>query len=140
MSRQAIKSGKYSCFKNMADAGPFIRNLNAAPPSEIKPFLLLQMFLPSSPRELLDARWRDFSSQYGQWVIKPGTMNQTNDRIISPQVAFLSSVVINILDDLHKYSGHGDLLFPGLFAMKKTERDKEFSQALQSIWPHYPIE
>ena len=125
---------------NTHDAGQFMHNLLIQQPNEITYALRLLLLIPSMPAELLNAKWCDIDPNQQQWVIKPSRQNPNTGRWSLPCIAELSGMAIQCLSALHQLNGHQEYLFPDLVQLKKAERDKQITQAIQVIWGHYMVD
>jgi integrase len=76
------------------------------------------------PSELREARWSEFDLSAKIWVIPPERMKR--DR---PHVVPLATQVVDLLKNLSRYSGHLEILFPGIVA-----KDQPFSDATYNLW------
>lgn len=141
-SEKKGESEKYPSFKNMKDAGEFIRNLFEYKESdEIRLAIWLQMLIPSRTSELLCAKWKDVDDHLLQWTINEKEQsNENSKRLVLPQVEYLSQSARTAFDDLYKLTSTRDYLFPSLFRMTKAGRDKTIAQAIEKIGLNYPIE
>lgn len=134
---------KYTSFRTMEDLGQFLSNLSRCQgliTDEMLMAIYLLLLIPSQTSELLCAEWIDFNFQTAQWTIKQGRMNSSNNRSKNSHIVFLSKKTLSGLNILSNVTGTNKYLFPSLSSMKKSERDKEMTQAIQIAWPNYRVE
>ncbi len=134
-TKRSAKSNPFPSFRSMQDAGIFLQKLNMSPASEVKYALWLQIYTPLKFSEILTARWCNVDFQLKAfWVDKLVRNGHIRVNTLLPDVA------VQFLNELHSYSGNGDLLFPELSTMKKADRDEKISHEVQSLWVKYLVD
>ncbi len=80
------------------------------------------------PSELRGATWDEIDLEAGEWVIPAARMKMTRDHIVP-----LSRQAVAILKDLHRITGNGHLVFPGMRGRKRPIAENTLNVALRQI-------
>lgn len=80
------------------------------------------------PGELRLAQWREFGFINGLWRIPAERMKMKNEHTVP-----LARQVIDLLEELKRYTGHGQYLFPGQRSASDTMSDNTARQALRDM-------
>jgi integrase len=80
------------------------------------------------PGELRGAEWLEFDLDAAEWRI-PGTRMKMGE----PHLVPLSTQAITLLEELHKHTGEGRLLFPSLRSKARPISDNTLNAALRRL-------
>ncbi|MCR6631437.1 MAG: integrase arm-type DNA-binding domain-containing protein [Magnetospirillum sp.] len=90
--------------------------------------LQLMVFLFPRPGELRAAEWSEFDFDKAVWTIPAGRMKMRRPHRIP-----LSKQAMEVLRGLHRITGHGALLFPGVRTPKRPISDNTLNAALRRL-------
>jgi integrase len=90
--------------------------------------LRLSPYLFVRPTELRAARWSEFDLDASRWVIPAARMKRSRDHIVP-----LARQAGEILLELHEFSGHGELLFPGIRTAARPISENTLNAALRRL-------
>ncbi len=140
MKSYTSKRGQPQSFETIADASQFLVKLRAEPITEVRDLLLLQLFIPHSLTKLMEVRWQDFNSDSRTWCLKKGKGFLSNGSFSSDSTIPLSKCAIEHLNEMYKYAGRNEFLFPELLGMTKARRTAYISSSIKSLWIGYFID
>lgn len=140
MKSSSSGSGHPPSFKTIADAREFLWSVSAAPISEVRNLLLLQMFVPCPTAKLIEARYEDFYVDCNIWCNKKGVGFMSSGRISTDLAIPLSQYAVDFLTNMFRSAGSNGLLFPTLLGMKKSERTTFMNDEIQTLWRRYFID
>jgi integrase len=133
------------CFKNLGDARKFIIALKTAirggVDTEIYLALWLLLLNPTRTKELLSAKWADFSHTADViWAVKTPLKKNTPSKY-TELISRCSCDALHQLESLlpNKYDIN-EYLFPTLANLKKSEFNKKIKLAILQIWGDYVID
>lgn len=93
-----------------------------------KAALKLMALLFPRPGELRQAHWTEFDFEKAIWTIPAERIKMRREhRVPLPRQA------VQILQDLHPYTGHAELVFPGLQSQKRPISENTMNLALRRI-------
>jgi len=90
--------------------------------------LKLLILFATRPGELRYARWDEFDYKKRVWHIPAERMKMRKEHHVP-----LSDAAIDLLEELHKLTGWGELLFPSQSSSKKPISENTFNQALRRM-------
>ncbi len=94
----------------------------------IKMGLKLLAYTFVRPKNIRFARWEDINIKDKLWTI-PGSQMKNKNELLVP----LAPSVIELLEELHKFSGDSELLFPGLRGKNSPLSDASLVNALRRM-------
>ena len=109
--------------------GDLLRAIDAfqGQPTTIAALKLMSLLFPR-PGELRQACWKEFDLQAAIWIIPaPRTKMRREHRVPLPRQA------VQVLRDLHPYSGHAELVFPGLQSPRRPLSENTMNVALRRL-------
>ncbi len=80
------------------------------------------------PGELRAARWGEISWENREWVIPADRMKSNREHVVP-----LSKQSIAILKNIHRYTGSGELVFPGVRSRDRPISDNTLNAALRRL-------
>ena len=101
--------------------------------------LNLLMLTMVRPGELRFAKWAEFDIDDALWTIPPERMkvkkrkNKGQEQEASPHLVPLSRQALQVLDEIHPYSGHLDILFPSALDPTKPVAENTWSYAMHRM-------
>jgi integrase len=111
-------SEKHPHFKNIKDAGYFLRRLeDYAGSFEAYACVLLQMHFAQRPSELRESKWLEFDLEEGLWEL-PLPRSKTRKHMIKPHKIMLSKQSVEIIKKLKAYSSNTEYLFSTRYGNK----------------------
>lgn len=108
---------------------------------EVESAIMLMLLTPSSPDEILDARWEDVRND---WIAIDRTPEEPFPlvRSYSPKTrrfAWLSQAALETIENLRQSTGAKAHLFPRLHSMKREERERFLNDFLKDYWKAYEV-
>jgi integrase len=113
---------------SLAEVGKFLRAVDAAgcnPQTRIAIWLLLLTAVRKS--ELINAEWKEFDLDKGEWSIPAGRMKMREAHWVP-----LSKQAVKLLRELHQHSS-GDLLFPNIRDPRRPMAGRSLNALLERI-------
>ena len=111
--RDALTPAKHTSFATITDPkaiGALLRDIDAYPGNLIvQAALRMTPYVFVRPSELQRAEWTEFDLEGAEWRIAAARMKMRQTHIVP-----LARQVVDILEDLRRYTGHGRYLFPSI--------------------------
>lgn len=132
------KSERFPTFRSRKDAGQFLRNLQEYPgKDETRLAIWLQLLVATRPGELRLAEWGEFDLDKALWTVPMDRM-KSRMHMTEPYIVTLSKQAVDVLRELHEYTGHSKFLFPGNDPTKPIS-DMTIAKALRAVWKDYRV-
>lgn len=128
----------FSAMTDPADVAPLLRAIDEYHGSfVVKCALMLAPLVFLRPKELRLAEWSEFDLDQAEWVIPIGRMKRTRrDKEAHPKVVHivpLARQAVEILRDLQRLTGTGQLLFPSMRGKGRPISDATLTNALRRM-------
>lgn len=105
-----VKSTNFASITEPKDIGALLREIDAYPGNMIvRAALRMAPYVFVRPGELRRAEWAEFSLESAEWRIPAARMKMRETHIVP-----LARQMLTILEDLHRFTGHGRYLFPSM--------------------------
>lgn len=128
----------FSAMTDPAEVAPLLRSIEEYHGSFIvKCALKLAPLVFLRPKELRLAEWSEFDLDKAEWVIPIRRMKRTRrDKESRPKdvhIVPLATQAVEILRELHRLTGNGRLVFPGLRGKDRAISDATLTNALRRM-------
>lgn len=124
-----VKSTNFASITEPKDIGALLREIDAYPGNMIvRAALRMAPYIFVRPGELRRAEWAEFSLESAEWRIPAARMKMRETHIVP-----LARQVLTILEDLHRFTGHGRYLFPSMRANSAPISDVTLLAALRRM-------
>ena len=124
-----VKPTNFASIKEPKAIGALLRNIDAYPGNLIvRAALRLAPYIFVCPGELRRAEWTEFDFEGIAWRIPAAKMKMRQVHIVP-----LARQVVEILEDLHRYTGQGRYLFPSMRANAAPISDVTLLAALRRM-------
>lgn len=124
-----VKSTNFASITEPKDIGALLREIDAYPGNMIvRAALRMAPYVFVRPGELRRAEWAEFSLESAEWRIPAARMKMRETHIVP-----LARQVLTILEDLHRFTGHGRYLFPSMRANSAPISDVTLLAALRRM-------
>lgn len=124
-----VKSTNFASITEPKDIGALLREIDAYPGNMIvHAALRMAPYVFVRPGELRRAEWAEFSLESAEWRIPAARMKMRETHIVP-----LARQVLTILEDLHRFTGHGRYLFPSMRANSAPISDVTLLAALRRM-------
>lgn len=124
-----VKSTNFASITEPKDIGALLREIDAYPGNMIvRAALRMAPYVFVRPGELRRAEWAEFSLESAEWRIPAARMKMRETHIVP-----LARQMLTILEDLHRFTGHGRYLFPSMRANSAPISDVTLLAALRRM-------
>lgn len=131
------KHTKYPHLKSLEDAGKFLRGVvDYGGSFEVKAFAFIMLNVAQRPTELRCAKWSEFDFARKTWTVKV-TKTEAHLSGKIKHIIMLSKQVINLLQDLQKFSGNGEYLFASSRVGRKPISEATGRNVFRECFPDY---
>ncbi len=124
-----ISKKHFAAITEEREIGPLLRALDGYKGSHVvRCALRLAPMLFVRPGELRQAEWAEIDLEQGEWRIPADKMKKRRDFIVP-----LARQAVDILRDLHPFTGHGRYVFQGVRDHGKPMSENTVNKALQRL-------
>ena len=124
-----IKSKPMSAIINPREAGALMRAIEGyAGSGVVRCALKLSALTFVRPGELRQGEWAGVDFAAAEWRLGAAEMKMKN-----PHIVPLSRQALEVLEVLHKFSGHGRYMFPSIRTMERPMSDMTVGAALRAL-------
>ncbi|MDR1684917.1 MAG: integrase arm-type DNA-binding domain-containing protein [Desulfovibrio sp.] len=124
-----VRGGHFSSITDTADIGALLRDIDAYTGNiVVRAALRLAPYVFVRPGELRRAKWEEFDLAGAEWRIPAERMKMRVLHIVP-----LARQVVEILTDLHRYTGQGRFLFPSMRAASAPISDMTLLAGLRRL-------
>ena len=124
-----IKKGRFASVTEPKEVGALLRDMNAYEGQPVVQFALrMAPYVFVRPGELRRAEWSEFNLDGAEWRIPAARMKMRVQHIVP-----LARQVVELLNELHQYTGHGRYLFPSMRAGSAPISDMTLLAALRRM-------
>ena len=123
------RSQSFAAITDPVEIGELLRSIDGyeGQPST-QAALKLAPYVFVRPSELRGAAWAEIDLDAGEWTIPAARMKMSRDHIVP-----LARQAVAILTDLHRITGSGDLVFPGIRSRKRPISENTLNGALRRL-------